>query len=254
MQEYLGEISRIDDLNDAFTPQLQPDSISEETPRGTLELDTLLRRSFHHVVFSVKDFPDIGILYRHDCVANQTLALSPHPVILDAIFTREADALGLTRDFLFISPPVPLWFDTTSAKVMFDMTDEEFFDCALAGGSVRYTVMELFGDDRVVPVSLVKQSEFFTHAKKKFATAFRLGYILIRQLQRLHAHNIVHGDLDPSRLILERVPGHDFPRLQFVPFSAASWVDDSTGISRDTQAWKYTPLAECSGRLRLFRG
>ena len=136
-----------------------------------------------------------------------------HPLIRDYWFQRTLAPLQIGPAVHFLSPAARLPRDVT-LKTTFHMPYGEYLECAADMRShVRYMVM-----DRVSSVVFDYVQIAPTVAPlERFLTAIRVMSGVMMLLQRIHAANVIHGDIHPGNVVVHnrKVGLIDFGNARF---------------------------------------
>lgn len=198
--------------NDGFTPDWGLTYIEVVPGYGPITLSGEVARGPFSRIFGVKEHPDLVIKYQTDCVAAKA---EVPDLVKDFHFGKIGHDAGVSPIMYFLSPPALLPVNTTE-KTDFRFTGLSREYCVSVGASVRYLVMErvikcLSGRNRQgIPV----------------AAAASLGIVLLRIVETLHSHGVVHGDIHTGNICV--TASHE---LRVIDYGKASFVTDEA----DTQ-------------------
>ncbi len=206
----------VDQKYDECTPRLDEPFEEVRNPSGVLHrfrLDKRIARGSNTLVFYMNQ-EDAGttariVKYQSNCFELESI----QALLRDFWFLRIVEPLDVALRAFFLSPPAKFPLEV-SEKSDFRMTFEEREECAARPESnVRFMVMEKgkYPLRKFLDYLHEKNDEPF-----RFKQAFKVGRALVENLQVLHNHGIVHGDIHMGNAVMSK---DNFVRL--IDFGAA---------------------------------
>ena len=202
-------------------------------------------RTWGAVIMEVADTPNRLIKYQTNCPNTDAI----HPLVRDFALLKKVQPALVTPVAFFVSPPA-LFSMPITEKTSFHMNLEQRLSCAgLPGAHVRYMVMERAGlsaDDWMLSEEKMGRS-------LEVSQVIRFMANLIRAVQKIHEHGVIHGDIHLGNVVRMDRAGVVMPGL--IDFGKGSFTDELVGKSSD---W-YVPMANTHcylthWRLLGFRG
>lgn len=203
----------LDEVNDQFTPVLG--SKKEKIPElPDMSLNEPVATGITSRVFASTA---LGLILKYQVDYPNSETRCVDHLIPDFHFTREASAIGVAPEVIFLSPGKFLPPRTTS-KTAFYMENRERSYLVRSGAMVRFMVTRSAGK------SLLK----FAREQKglSFQDAVDFGRRTVRLLQRLHSEAaVIHGDIHLGNVCFSN---SDRSTLKLIDFGNAFRVSDET--------------------------
>jgi len=207
-----GDIGRLmrkqfemDDANHDNVPELF-DIENEYIPElGLMHLGRSIHSGSQSTVFDLEPIPEFSneqanlgkgyiIKYELNC---HDVGAGVHPLVSDYHFGVEAFRLGLGPRPVYISPPA-IFNGERTRKTDFDMDHEELKECLDGSANLRYLVVEKINGKTFHRVHIQSPE-----GQMDMKQALGMGAFLISALERLHASNIIHGDIHAGNVMVE---------------------------------------------------
>lgn len=183
---------------------------------GRLPIGEPLATTSTSRIFAVLNDAFRVVKYQHNCYDLGNV----HPLLRDYIFLQELAGSGLAPAAQYLSPPVRVPASVTP-KTAFGMRPANRASCAEnEGGQIRFMVMERVLwtlDNRVWDLHRIGRRFPVRHS-------IHLTASLIKTIQRLHGHGIVHGDVHWGNVAM--VERGDRQILNLIDFGNAMFVDE----------------------------
>lgn len=211
------------------------DEKSETVPHWFDSLDQiilgeLLGVSGSSKVFSIVSHPESAIKYQ-TIVTTRTvysIATAPHPVTKDYWFLKRIEKLGIAPKAIGLSDKSE-GDSCTSIKVRLNVKIASSRGQSGVLCSTRYLIMDKTGP------SLHRALLTEHHSHLSLAAAFTIGLNLMNLLEKLHAEEIVHGDIHHGNVCFAS-SSDDFQEsddfsLKLIDFGAARFVKPTNDAS-----------------------
>jgi serine/threonine protein kinase len=174
--------------------------------RVQLEPDPLAR-GLYSTVFGSTSHKDLIFKFQTNC---DELRSQMHPLVLDFIVSERASEVDAAFRPIYLSGP-RAFPDSRSPKTNFRIPDEKWEECKAKGATVRFLVTHRAG---------ICLNDLHVSIPLRIKTGVHLGAQLVSLLERLHAANLVHGDIHLANICLDK----DM-ELKLIDFGKANSVD-----------------------------
>jgi hypothetical protein len=208
----------MDDRWSAYIPRVYEYEVTEYVPGiGTIVLGDVIHSGYQSTVFLAtpvgslysSTYPYI-IKYEWNCDSVGSLV---HPLISDFKYGLEASKFGISSRPIFLSPPA-IYEGRWTRKTQFSMPEDDRTACIKQGrANLRFLLVE-----RLEYITLEEFRDTFDDKVLDIYTAMSVGIGLIQTLERLHAQNIVHGDIHSGNVLGKMGNARRVPDLKLIDF------------------------------------
>jgi hypothetical protein len=184
--------------------------------------------SFTSHVFVIKSSPEWVIKYSTYCRSEQAELDPIDPILVESWFLEQLNVLepGLAPKFLYYSAGIQTSIagDVTACYPQTSSDDAlPIFSSLSKYPTVRYLITERMGKSLWYYWRTIRSGDL------DLFTAIRLGGQLLELLERLHSHNMIHGDIHMGNVMIKD------SRLVLIDFGRSKLIDPEEMEMRSSQ-------------------